>query len=74
MKYIRLRGQATLILFPDWMPHADMARERFVSSAGFVDTETWTCYGDSISLGIESNPDSDTPILRTMIKPLASAA
>lgn len=74
MKYIRLRGQATIVLFPDWMSHKDMARDRFVSSAGFVDTENWTCYGESISLGIKSQPGVDTPILKTMLKPLGEVA
>jgi hypothetical protein len=69
MKYIRFKNEPTLILFPDWMAHSDAANGREVSSAGFVDTDTWTCYGESVSLGVASNPTSDTPILQTLLQP-----
>jgi hypothetical protein len=56
------------------MAHVDAANGREVSSAGFVDTDNWTCYGESVSLGVASNPPSDSVILRAMIQPQLLAA
>ncbi|MCW8918939.1 MAG: hypothetical protein OQL08_09020 [Gammaproteobacteria bacterium] len=69
MKYIRFKGEPTIILFPDWMAHSDAAMGREVSSAGFVDTDNWRCYGESISLGVGANPASDDPILIATVYP-----
>ena len=74
MKYIRLANKATLILFPDWLSHKDAAADRQVSSAGFVNTETWECYGESASLGVTSHPQSDTRILKGMLNIKAAEA
>jgi hypothetical protein len=74
MKYIRFKGEPTIILFPDFMAHSDAAKGHEVSSAGFVDTDTWRCYGESVSLGIPSNPESDTRVLQLMLQPQPVAA
>jgi len=38
-----------------------------VVSAGFVNMQTGDCYGESISLGVKSNPEYDTDVMRTQL-------
>jgi len=67
MKYIRLKKAGLgLIMFPDSMTHLEVAGKREVASAGFIDTQNWMCFGESMSLGIGSTP-KDTPILKLMV-------
>lgn len=73
MKYIATRE--TIILFPDYEGHDDMARhcKGIVTGAGFViglgsgDIEKIECTGRSISLEIESQPE-DTKKLQKVIR------
>lgn len=54
-----------LLLFPEYLRHSDVAAGRPVQSAGFVDLDSLTCYGESVSLGVQSCP-MDTARLRAM--------
>jgi hypothetical protein len=67
MKYINVTagGMRGLVLFPEYLCHADVACGRQVHSAGFVDLDAMVCYGDSVSLGIKSSPH-DTARRRAM--------
>lgn len=67
MKYINLTigSMSGLVLFPEYLSHADVAAGRPVRSAGFVDLITMVCYGESTSLRAKSDPH-DTARLRAM--------
>lgn len=68
LKYVRLATGAlpVLLVFPAVMTHAEAAAGRKVLSAGFVDPNTWSCFGESLSLQLASCPE-DTVLLRAMI-------
>lgn len=54
-------------LFATWQSHKDVAAGRDVPSAGFVDLKTMTCYGESESLEVKSDPERDTRLLRMVL-------
>lgn len=68
-KYIRYEsdnGEDTVIIFPQWVVHADVAHRLRVTpiSAGFIAIDfvdgKVVCYGHSESLRLESVPDVDS--------------
>lgn len=67
LKYIVIenRGNESIILFPDWMRHDDVARKMNtkVISAGMCDLESRQCFGESVSLKIKSRPE-DSELLK----------
>ena len=66
LKYIILKSGSP-ILFGDASKHSEVARKENVQSAGFCfiqfkedkDAYDITCFGESTSLGIKSNPEED---------------
>jgi len=80
VKYIIVTsmGIETPIVFSDFLKHSEVAGNREVISAGFVqfglvdptdeDIEA-TCYGMSTSLDIESRPEEDSKILTQHLFP-----
>ena len=67
-KYIILKEHNTPIIFEDVLSHQQMARGKEVSSAGFVQifadaedkgTVGVTCFGESTSLKVKSDPEND---------------
>ena len=67
-------GTEKIFVFDGSIKHKDFAdamkrsvRMPFVISAGFV-SEFLTCYGSSMSLGVESRPDIDTLMLHSMLR------
>jgi hypothetical protein len=70
-KYIVL-GNATPapILFGDVITHEQVAHGRFVRSAGFcrLDEVGATCFGESVSLGIQSDPEEDEELINQQFK------
>ena len=68
IKYINttVDGMPGLVLFPGYMNHREVAAGREVSGAGFVNLAERRCYGESVSLGIKSQP-FDTTALRMLI-------
>ena len=60
-KYVRLGRYDEIVIFPDTLQHSDFKYLKPIS-AGFcyVDADKVRCFGESISLGLESLPeDSD---------------
>lgn len=66
----------TMIIFPPWCNHKEIAINLkvldFVISAGFINKiskfeEDPYCYGRSSSLNINSNPEIDDIILKSML-------
>jgi len=73
IKYIRLKNNgAGLVIFPCSMIHSEVANGQEVASAGFIDPQTWECFGESMSLGLPSQK-IDTAILRRMVGTLKEA-
>lgn len=72
-KYVVTRwsgGDETIFLFPPWVEHSKFARFFGATiSAGFVDMETKTCLGESVSLNIKSRYKEDTELLRNFLNP-----
>jgi hypothetical protein len=74
-KYIIIQegGLEIPILFPEILPHKDMAKGKVVISAGFVSMESYEdaigikCYGESVTLGKESRPIVDGDIIEAML-------
>ncbi len=70
-KYVVTRwsgGNETMFIFPGWVKHSKFAKFFGpVLSAGFVDMEIKTCYGESVSLKIKSNPKIDNVLLRQLL-------
>lgn len=68
-KYIMIDGFMPIV-FDVALTHADVGeffnKEDTITSAGFVDNEG-NCFGQSDSLGIESNPDKDTRIIKRLL-------
>ncbi len=76
MKYIIVDNgmHETPVIFGEEMDHTQMASDAFgfkknVVSAGFVcfSTDGLYCYGQSVSLKIESRPEKDAAIINRMI-------
>lgn len=72
MKYIRFKD-AGIIIFSEYMAHTDMAsrfREDMPISAGFfnvTDADDVHCYGESIGLGLKSDP-KDVLVLQRYLR------
>ncbi len=71
-KYIRTRDNA-IIVFSELHQHHEFERFNPIS-AGFIAfgvgedrNPSCTCYGESVSLGIKSNPEEDTVLARKQI-------
>lgn len=70
---INIGGVKTPIVFPDTSVHSDIADalggKNRVLGAGFctVDDEGYHCYGESISLNIKSNYETDSKLLNRML-------
>ena len=65
-KYIILKHLRIPIIFPDLLAHNEVADGREVLGAGFCyinDVGHYTCYGKSVSLKIDSDPERDSKIL-----------
>ena len=67
LKYIILKEYNTPIMFPEILQHKDVAGNDNVVSAGFFyvtfDKDGFVLakpYGESVSLGIKSDPENDT--------------
>jgi hypothetical protein len=58
------------IIFGDLISHKEVAAGRFVKSAGFVylHDEGAQCFGDSVSLGVKSDPEEDQRIIDSQFK------
>ena len=63
IKYVRVKQFNGIIMFPDWISH-DTFKNLNPISAGFCmfsDLEQKvTCYGNSVSLKLDSIPDEDS--------------
>ena len=74
LKYIvaKVEGLEQIVIFSPTFVHSEMARKVGgpVLGAGFVHWEAQECYGQSISLGIESR-EEDTNLLKRRINPYA---
>jgi len=53
----------SIIIFPETITHADFGHQFKIISAGFIYTDTWSCFGKSTSLGLSARPE-DTIIAR----------
>jgi hypothetical protein len=74
-KYI-ITKERVIIVFPELMQHSDF-KDWNPISAGFISfgvnkegNPTCSCYGKSISLGLESNPEEDTKIAKRQLNML----
>ncbi len=72
IKYIRTRDNE-IIIFSEIMNHSDFIRFNPVS-AGFISIGvdnngnlTCGCYGESISLGLKSDPEQDTLLAKRQL-------
>lgn len=68
VKYIKIFD--VIILFPASMDHSVMAikicgSKDNVQSAGFVNTSNWFCHGESVGLGIKSDPKIDSLLCKS---------
>lgn len=75
-KYIAFDDGITVVVFPSWLNHTDVARVGGVFairpiSAGFVqknDDGTFTAYGESITLNLKSDPKLDSKLLNKLLQ------
>jgi hypothetical protein len=62
-KYIRLGAFNEIVIFPEVIQHKKF-KSFDVESAGFCyvngDKKTVECFGESVSLGLKSNPEEDS--------------
>jgi hypothetical protein len=72
VKYIRTNHNE-IIIFGEIMNHSDFSRFNPIS-AGFISFDlgkegnlTCSCYGESISLNMKSNPEEDTLIAKRQL-------
>ncbi len=56
-----------IVVFPEALKHADFSQNFRILSAGFIDMETFQCYGKSTSLDMKSRPE-DTAIAQRQFK------
>lgn len=61
----------TIFIFPGWVEHKEFCEinvkeNEKILSAGFVDLPAKSCYGESSSLGLSSNPKVDNIFLSMM--------
>lgn len=78
MKYIIPEDYKAPILFHSLYTHADIAQQHGKCiSAGFVQITAKdnkvvvSCYGESVSLKLKSNPEVDNKLITKMIDPYA---
>jgi hypothetical protein len=76
-KYI-ITENIKIIVFTELLLHSDFKSFNPIS-AGFISfgvnkegNPTCSCYGESISLGLKSNPEEDTEIAKTQLNMLDS--
>ena len=74
-KYV-ITEDRVIIVFPELMQHSEFKRFN-PTSAGFISigvnkegNPTCSCYGESISLGLTSNPEEDTQIAKRQLNML----
>jgi hypothetical protein len=74
-KYV-VTNEGTIIVFPELLQHSEFRRFEPIS-AGFISfgvnkegNPTCSCYGESISLGLKSNPEEDTIIAKRQLNML----
>lgn len=72
VKYVRTKDNE-IIVFGEIMQHSSFKNRQPVS-AGFISfgvnkegNPSCTCYGESISLGIKSNPEEDTILAKLQL-------
>lgn len=72
VKYVRTKDNE-IIVFGEIMQHSSFKNRQPVS-AGFISfginkegNPSCTCYGESISLGIKSNPEEDTILAKIQL-------
>jgi hypothetical protein len=74
-KYV-MTEERVIIVFPELLQHSEFKRFNPVS-AGFISfgvnkqgNPTCSCYGESISLGLKSDPERDTDIAKRQLNML----
>jgi hypothetical protein len=74
-KYIITKDKE-IIVFPELLQHSEFRRFEPIS-AGFISfgvnkqgNPSCSCYGESVSLGLKSNPDEDTMIAKRQLNML----
>lgn len=73
MKYVVLDDglNDNIIVFPETIQHSSFAMfSGTILSAGFISYTDgkWSCWGKSISLGLDSRPEEDSDIANRMLK------
>ena len=74
-KYVITKDKE-IIVFPELLQHSEFKKFEPIS-AGFISfgvneqgNPNCSCYGESISLGLKSNPDEDTKIAKRQLNML----
>lgn len=70
LKYVvtRYNQNETMFIFPNWVEHHKFAKHMGIPiSAGFINMNTRTCYGKSVTLRLDSRGEEDTAILRRLL-------
>jgi hypothetical protein len=74
-KYVITKDKE-IIVFPELLQHSEFKKFEPIS-AGFISfgvneqgNPSCSCYGESISLGLKSNPDEDTKIAKRQLNML----
>ncbi len=74
-KYI-ITKDGVIIVFPELLQHSEFKRFN-PTSAGFIsfgvnkeENPSCSCYGESISLGLKSNPEEDTKLAKKQLNML----
>ena len=74
-KYVRTKN-GVIIVFSELLQHSEFRKFEPIS-AGFISfgvnkdgNPTCSCYGESISLGLESNPKEDTELAKRQLNML----
>ena len=70
LKYVvtRYLQNETMFIFPEYVDHSKFARHMGLPlSAGFINMKEKACYGKSVSLKIDSNPEIDNILLKQML-------
>lgn len=74
-KYI-ITADEIIIVFPELLQHSEFKSWKPIS-AGFISfgvnkegNPSCSCYGESISLGLQSNPEEDTKIAKRQLNML----
>ncbi len=69
-KYVVIKDTIcpALIIFPEYILHSIFNSIGKITSAGFVNLKTKSCYGESISLKLKSNPKRDNNLLKILLR------